>query len=232
MKKMCSIVILFVFVLAGSELSATGQTVHIEGDWVNVDSSTGGITRLVISKTETGWGIEAWGKCHPKDCVWGSVVLDPLGSSVADYSFKQGFAVWNAGFATTYVTLILTRGRLTAETITIFRDRSGRANYRKVEMFQRTEEQALSQHLNGVPQTKGMSNETSSLSRSADLHEIERLEIEWNRVNEVSDAEGKQRLLADDSYHVGPSGRTYTKAQDVAAMEASYKQKQESKHYR
>jgi hypothetical protein len=33
--------------------------------------------------------------------------------------------------------------------------------------------------------------------------EIERLEIEWNTINEVSDAEGKQRMLADDSYHIG-----------------------------
>ncbi|MFL6468952.1 MAG: nuclear transport factor 2 family protein, partial [Pyrinomonadaceae bacterium] len=46
--------------------------------------------------------------------------------------------------------------------------------------------------------------------------------------NEESSVNGKLRLLADDSYHVGPSGRTYTRAQDIAATEASYKQKQET----
>ena len=35
-------------------------------------------------------------------------------------------------------------------------------------------------------------------------------------------------LLADDGYYGEPSGRTYTMAQDVAATEASYKQKPES----
>ncbi len=64
-------------------------------------------------------------------------------------------------------------------------------------------------------------------SRAAlDLREIERLEAEWNTINEVSDAEGKQSLLAEDSYHVGPSGRLYDKSQDIAAARLSYEQKQ------
>lgn len=63
-------------------------------------------------------------------------------------------------------------------------------------------------------------------SPSADLREIERLEFEWNRINEVSDFEGIERLLAEDSYHVGPSGRTYNKRQDVEAQRASWERKQ------
>jgi ketosteroid isomerase-like protein len=65
-------------------------------------------------------------------------------------------------------------------------------------------------------------------ARSRALREIERLEIEWNRINEVSDPEGKQRLLADDSYHVGPSGRIYNKDQDIEAAIASRAQKDAS----
>lgn len=65
-------------------------------------------------------------------------------------------------------------------------------------------------------------------STSADLREIQRLEAEWNTINEVSDAEGKARLLTEDSYHVGPSGRLYNKAQDIEAMILSRRQKQES----
>ena len=228
MRRTCSIVLLLALVLAGSVFSAGGQTVDLEGEWVNVDSRTRGITRLVVSKARMGWAIEAWGKCHPQDCVWGSTVLNPLGSSVEDFSFNQGFAVWNAGFATKYVTLTLNEGRLTTETVTIFRDRSRRANVRNVDVFQRPEEQAFTHPINDMPKINGVSNEASSSSKNADLREIERLEIEWNRINELSSAEGKQRLLADDSYHVGPSGRTYTKAQDVAGMEASFKEKQES----
>jgi ketosteroid isomerase-like protein len=65
----------------------------------------------------------------------------------------------------------------------------------------------------------------SALSRTADLRAIERLEVEWNRANEVSDVESKRRLLAEDSYHVGPSGRLYTKQQDIEATELAYRQK-------
>lgn len=46
--------------------------------------------------------------------------------------------------------------------------------------------------------------------------------------HEVSDAAGKERLLADDSYHVGPSGRVYTKAQDIAAARSSQDEKESS----
>ena len=46
---------------------------------------------------------------------------------------------------------------------------------------------------------------------------IDRLEVEWNMINELSDPEGKRRMLAFDSYHVGPSGRLYDKPADIAA---------------
>ena len=67
-----------------------------------------------------------------------------------------------------------------------------------------------------------------SVSRTADLRAIERLEIEWNTINEISDPDVKQRLLADDSYHVGPSGRLYTKSQDVETARVSKTQKRAS----
>lgn len=66
-------------------------------------------------------------------------------------------------------------------------------------------------------------------SRQGDLHEIERLEAEWNRIHEVSDAEGKARLLAEDSYHVGPSGRLYNKQQDVEEARLAFERKQNDK---
>ena len=70
-------------------------------------------------------------------------------------------------------------------------------------------------------------HEVSALQR--DRMEIERLENEWNLINEISDADGKQRLLAADSYHVGPSGRLYTKQQDVEDARLSYERKQRDK---
>lgn len=76
-----------------------------------------------------------------------------------------------------------------------------------------------------VSMSTGFSQSAPSASRSTDHREIERLEIEWNRINEDSDVEGIESLLADDSYHVGPSGRVYTKGQDIAAQRASQERK-------
>ena len=58
-----------------------------------------------------------------------------------------------------------------------------------------------------------------------DLEIIQRLEDEWNTMNEVSDVEGKRRILAEDSYHVGPSGRLYNKTQDLEETRRSFEQK-------
>ncbi len=71
--------------------------------------------------------------------------------------------------------------------------------------------------------TFGQRNEAAS--HLSDLREIEQLEVEWNRINEDSDAERIGYLLADDSYHVGPSGRVYTRDQDVEAQRASRERK-------
>lgn len=48
-------------------------------------------------------------------------------------------------------------------------------------------------------------------------HAIDQLEVEWNIINELSDPDGKDRILAHDSYHVGPSGRLYDKPADIVA---------------
>ena len=66
-----------------------------------------------------------------------------------------------------------------------------------------------------------VSAQSPSVPDPKQLEEIQRLEAEWNRANELSDPDAKVQLLADDSYHVGPSGRLYDKTADiVAAREA------------
>ena len=75
-------------------------------------------------------------------------------------------------------------------------------------------------------QSSSRANRLEAQSRARDLREIERLEEEWNAINEVSDVEGKNRLLAEDSYHVGPSGRLYNKQQDLEDARLSYARKQ------
>jgi ketosteroid isomerase-like protein len=72
------------------------------------------------------------------------------------------------------------------------------------------------------------SREPAGPFSGGDLAEIERLEEAWNVANEISDADAKLMMLADESYHVGPSGRVYNKSQDIAATVAARRQKDAS----
>ena len=65
MRKFLSTIIMLVM------LTAVTSALNLNGTWVNENENTGGITKLVI---RNGAGnIEAWGKCHPRDCDWGKV---------------------------------------------------------------------------------------------------------------------------------------------------------------
>ena len=116
---------------------ASSQAQDLAGEWVTTNPRTRGLTRIVITKGESGWAAQTFGRCHPNDCDWGWVTLHPIGASVEDHSFYSGFAVWDAGFATKFVTMVKTAETLTVEVVTIFRDRSGRANFRMKEILRR-----------------------------------------------------------------------------------------------
>jgi len=45
----------------------------IDGTWINKDSNTRGITKVIISKN--GSQIHTYGKCHPRDCDWKTTTL-------------------------------------------------------------------------------------------------------------------------------------------------------------
>lgn len=120
--------------------TAWGQTDELSGEWVSVSPRTRGITRIVITPEQDGYSVEAWGRCHPRDCEWGRTNLTTLGKSVEDRSFTGGFAVWQPRFASKYLLFSLDRRMLRVETVTIFRDRSGRASYQSVEYLRRAEE--------------------------------------------------------------------------------------------
>lgn len=124
-------------------LTVLGQAFELEGEWVSVNDRTRGITRIRISQDGAGLVIEAWGKCHPTDCVWGGVRLLPVGDHVEDFRSARGFAIWDPGFATKYVNLVSHRNRLIVEVTTVFKDCSQRANFRMVETLRREGEAEL-----------------------------------------------------------------------------------------
>jgi len=107
------------------------------GEWINIDSETGGMTRLNIFTEEDRIKIHAWGKCHPNDCDWGAVNLHRIADSVNDQSFKYGFAIWDHHFAARYVNISKEDDRLVVEVIAIFKDGSGRSNTKQIYQMRR-----------------------------------------------------------------------------------------------
>lgn len=140
MKKFTScFTILFCIYLASTMVSAQGSD-RLSGEWANSNPRTRGITSIVVANGGSGWRVEAWGKCHPTDCVWGKIKLTPIGDAVEDDSFERGFAVWEPGFASKYVEFAMEGDLLRVEVITIFKDRSRRSSFRSVEYFRRAEQ--------------------------------------------------------------------------------------------
>jgi len=121
--------------LLGSSLSVAADP--FAGKWVNTDEKTDSITRLQIKAEGDSWVIQAWGKCHPTDCDWGKAPLHVLGDSPGDKEMKYGLAHWDHKFADAYITLHFEKGELVPETYEVYKDKSGRSNFRHKESFKK-----------------------------------------------------------------------------------------------
>ncbi|MGB9750806.1 protein kinase domain-containing protein [Roseiflexus castenholzii] len=84
------------------------------GNWVNVDTDTSGMTRLVIDKkNETTYIFRGYGKCTPSDCDWGEIQVP--------YTPGQLVGVYDFGFKTTRITVRVQGEDLQAEVFDDYR---------------------------------------------------------------------------------------------------------------
>jgi hypothetical protein len=102
------------------------------GTWVNVDQETRGLTALNIVLGAAGFEVQGFGQCHPTDCDWGFTALNFPDDT-------RGEAVWDFGFSETTLVIHLEGDQLAAETYTIFKDDSGRPNYRALYLMRRSQ---------------------------------------------------------------------------------------------
>jgi len=82
--------------------------IGINGTWVNTDPNTKDITKVIISKN--GSQIQAYGKCHPRDCDWKTTALktykDPL------WGGRNGYrAFYDQGFGTRTISILQIGGQ-------------------------------------------------------------------------------------------------------------------------
>ena len=113
---------------AGSAFADVGDFL---GNWVNTDSDTSGITRILV--TPAGGGhvkIRVFGQCTPVACDWGVRPGHSYAESPGSSDVRSITAQFNTGFANTLV--ILRRapgGDMRFEVLTDFTDGSGRNDY-------------------------------------------------------------------------------------------------------
>jgi hypothetical protein len=112
------------------------------GRWINVDDKTNDLTRFEISQTDEGLLIQAWGAAgRGGEMDQGKVPLkllaDTAGATHSD-ELKYGYAVWDHKFMETHLTIRLEKNWLmTAEDLNLFKDNSGRSNYRVETKFKK-----------------------------------------------------------------------------------------------
>ncbi|MBW2039980.1 MAG: hypothetical protein JRI46_10405 [Deltaproteobacteria bacterium] len=121
--------------------TASADLNQFAGRWKNTDPDTRGVTTLNIRVRGTNVTVQAWGKCHPKDCDWGRVkayaYAPSVSSNLADTAQALS-AAFRTGFSQNLMIIHpVGRNRLRAEVLTRFTDRSGRTNYRAVYTFAR-----------------------------------------------------------------------------------------------
>jgi hypothetical protein len=122
--------------LLGPSLLVAGD--DFAGKWVKSDDKPGSVTRLEISKKDKAWTIQAWGSSGGRgDIDQGSVTLHLLGDTVGDTEMKYGIAFWDHKFKDSHVTLRLEKDELIVEDFNVFKDDSGRSNYRTAYKFKR-----------------------------------------------------------------------------------------------
>ena len=66
--------------------------VSFEGNWVNKNPATSGITRLRINQNNTEVKVHAFGKCTPNDCDWGQETGGIIDNS-AVLTWDQSFVI-------------------------------------------------------------------------------------------------------------------------------------------
>ncbi len=123
-------------VMVGTGIASAGP---LDGTWINTDQNTRSIPKIrIFSSAKGGPQMEWWGRTHPHDSKYGPLKLHLLGDSTEDRSpDKHGYATQDSGFADNIFFITTSGDQLVLESLTLFKDNSGRSNYRKRLTFNR-----------------------------------------------------------------------------------------------
>lgn len=119
----------------------TGLT-NLVGTWNNVNTTTGGIVKVVVTNDATGFKLHTYGACSPTPCDHGAVVASPFSKTVSTSTALGLSGQYNFGFSTMQVTgqriYNIDGGTfLELETRTKFAAGDTRFDYTRTEVFRR-----------------------------------------------------------------------------------------------
>jgi len=125
-----------------SEGSGEIDSTPLLGEWVNTNTSTTGIVKVVIRLKGSDVVIRVLGASSPSLCDWGEARSDALySSSVRSLNATAFSATYDFGFLETRLEANFSLGLLVIANFNTFRDGSGRSNYFSREFFHRSKAQ-------------------------------------------------------------------------------------------
>ena len=121
---------------AGSATPAEIDPAPLLGEWVNTNTATRGIEKVIINRTGDGVFIRVFGAWSPSSCDWGEARADVLYSTGVQSSDVMAFsAMYDFGFLETRLEANLSLGLLVIANLNTFKDGSDRSNYFSREFF-------------------------------------------------------------------------------------------------
>lgn len=136
--------------VAGLLLSAAAHAypAQFAGTWVNTNSSSSGIIRLIITPDLK---LQIYQRCQPSPCYIGITQLWTYGKSVSDMNHKAATGHFGLSFKDIQVVLKLKNSRrIYMEHFNYFTDSSGRQNYWRGENFRKLSREEELQDLDNL----------------------------------------------------------------------------------
>ncbi len=121
---------LIVFFL-GMGIAAAADSRQYNGTWMNTDTNTRGITKVVVKGAGGKASVHVWGKCSPQDCDWGWENCNSYADGHLSTHYNNDFSVRN-------LTITMPNsGTLQVQAHTHYTDNSGRSDRDATYTFRR-----------------------------------------------------------------------------------------------
>jgi hypothetical protein len=119
--------------------TGNGQALQLDrllGIWLNTNSSSQGIVKIMIEARGPALIVRALGAGDPSPCDWGETQAEHIYANSISSNLAAGFTAWyHSDFSATHLQANWNQGLLVLASLTSFKDGSNRSNYFSREFF-------------------------------------------------------------------------------------------------